>query len=185
MTGRTTTLPRRLRGEGRATEGCRTERKKVGEAEKAEKKRERGRGRKRSRHRRVGDGVEREPEGLSMVADSTSGPAGVWAAGIQVEAAANPKESSPWLPAPASTGLHADVAVAREHTHTRACVRRKYVRHMYAHRIILPSLSRELPFRYLRQPASYSASAETPKTYNVGERKVPPLTHFPLQLLRT
>lgn len=44
-----------------------------------------------------------------MVADSTSGPAGVWAAGIQVEAAANPKESSPWLPAPASTGLHADL----------------------------------------------------------------------------
>lgn len=44
-----------------------------------------------------------------MVADSTLGPAGVWAAGIQVEAAANPKESSPWLPAPASTGLHADL----------------------------------------------------------------------------
>lgn len=44
-----------------------------------------------------------------MVADSTSRPAGVWAAGIQVEAAANPKESSPWLPAPASTGLHADL----------------------------------------------------------------------------
>lgn len=45
-----------------------------------------------------------------MVADSTLGPAGVWAAGIQVEAAANPKESSPWLPAPASTGLHADLS---------------------------------------------------------------------------
>lgn len=52
----------------------------------------------------------RVPEGLSMVADSTPGPAGVWAAGIQVEAAANPKESSPWLPAPASTGLHADLS---------------------------------------------------------------------------
>jgi len=52
----------------------------------------------------------RVPEGLSMVADSTLGPAGVWAAGIQVEAVANPKESSPWLPAPASTGLHADLS---------------------------------------------------------------------------
>lgn len=45
-----------------------------------------------------------------MVADSRARP-GVWAAGIQVEAAANPKESSPWLPAPASTGLHADLLV--------------------------------------------------------------------------
>lgn len=51
-----------------------------------------------------------------MVADSTSGPAGVWAAGIQVEAAANPKESSPWLPAPASTGLHADLPAGNTYT---------------------------------------------------------------------
>lgn len=66
-----------------------------------------------------------------MVADSTSGPAGVWAAGIQVEAAANPKESSPWLPAPASTGLHADVA--GEHVHAHRCTRRSYI-HARAHK---------------------------------------------------
>lgn len=67
----------------------------------------------------------RVPEGLSMVADSTSGPAaGVWAAGIQVEAAANPKESSPWLPAPASTGLHAGLSALEHVQHERTSTTR-------------------------------------------------------------
>jgi len=74
-----------------------------------------------------------------MVADSTSRPAGVWAAGIQVEAAANPKESSPWLPAPASTGLHADLSAG---TRTREEYERTTItraeRHVYVHARIIP-----------------------------------------------
>jgi len=68
-----------------------------------------------------------------MVADSTSGPAGVWAAGIQVEAAANPKESSPWLPAPASTGLHADLPAE-----TRTREEHEYTTDYQAHARIIP-----------------------------------------------
>lgn len=75
-----------------------------------------------------------------MVADSTSGPAGVWAAGIQVEAAANPKESSPWLPAPASTGLHADLPVEtrtrEEHERTTTITRAGW--RVYIHARIIP-----------------------------------------------
>lgn len=57
--------------------------------------------------------------------------AGVWAAGIQVEAAANPKESSPWLPAPASTGLqHADLLLVGAHARAFARVSVKYRSHV-------------------------------------------------------
>lgn len=107
----------------------------------------------------------REPEGLSMVADSRARP-GVWAAGIQVEAAANPKESSPWLPAPASTGLHADLLAgihAYTHTHTHTYIHTRASIHTQAHlahhhaceavrvlrdaRIIPLSRTRSCPFR--------------------------------------
>lgn len=64
------------------------------------------------------------PEGLSMVADSNVRTSGGVGAGIQVEAAANPKESLPWLPAPASTGLHADIVGIYTHTHSESTTRR-------------------------------------------------------------
>lgn len=99
--------------------------KKVGNGEKRRERGERVDGERVVGIGRSGattglNATTREPEGLSMVADSRARP-GVWAAGIQVEAAANPKESSPWLPAPASTSLHADLLAgihAYTHTHT-------------------------------------------------------------------
>lgn len=69
--------------------------------------------------------------GLSMVVDSRDYDCTM--AGIQVEAAANPKESSSWLPAPASVRLWCardrpyTCAYACTHSHphryTRICIR--------------------------------------------------------------
>lgn len=76
-----------------------------------------------------------------MVADSTSGPAGVWAAGIQVEAAANPKESSPWLPAPASTGLRTHTCLLGTRTrgeHERRTNTRHGLARIHARARIIP-----------------------------------------------
>lgn len=163
----------RRAGERRERRERRIERKKVGSEEK---ERTKSKGRWGGRLATTGlNMTTRVPEGLSMVADSTSGPAGVWAAGIQVEAAANPKESSPWLPAPASTGLHADLPAGTRirEEHERTIITRAGSR-IYT---CTPrsSLSRVSTF--------FSFPVPTPR--QGSRRRVPPLTHFPLQLLRT
>lgn len=117
-----------------------------------------------------------------MVADSRAR-TGVWAAGIQVEAAANPKESSPWLPAPASTGLHADL-LAGIQTHVYVYTHASTSRSLTRARLYTRVARRQdhPPFRV----RTYSRSCPLPVPTMPGRPRltcgrVPPLTHFPLQ----